>query len=47
MVERAYRELEVCIDSRTTFRTLNLVLARAFTEQVGRALRVRKRATAR
>ncbi|PRY18877.1 tyrosine-type recombinase/integrase [Pseudosporangium ferrugineum] len=38
MVERAYRELEGCGYSRTTLRTLNLVLAKAFEEQVGRTL---------
>jgi hypothetical protein len=42
MVERAYRGLEECGYSRTTLRTLNLVLAKAFTEQVGRTLGVRK-----
>src|SRR3954451_23030888 len=41
MVERAYRELEGCGYSRTTLRTLNLVLARAFVEQVGRTLGAR------
>ena len=38
MVERAYRELEGRGYSRTTLRTLNLVLAKAFAEQVGRTL---------
>src|SRR4051794_23875139 len=42
MVERAYRELEGCGYSRTTLRTLNLVLAKAFVEQVGRTLAARK-----
>ncbi|GIM90070.1 hypothetical protein [Paractinoplanes toevensis] len=42
MVERAYRELEGCGYSRTTLRTLNLVLAKAFAEQVGRTLGARK-----
>jgi hypothetical protein len=42
MVERAYRELEGRGYSRTTLRTLNLVLAKAFVEQVGRTLGVRK-----
>jgi hypothetical protein len=42
MVERAYRKLEGRGYSRTTLRTLNLVLAKAFVEQVGRTLGVRK-----
>jgi len=42
MVERAYRELEGCGYSRTTLRTLNLVLAKAFVEQVGWTLGARK-----
>jgi hypothetical protein len=42
MVERAYRELEGIGYSRTTLRTLNLVLAKAFVEQVGRTLGARK-----
>jgi len=42
MVERAYRELEGCGYSRTTLRTLNLVLAKAFVEQIGRTLGARK-----
>jgi len=42
MVERAYRELEGRGYSRTTLRTLNLVLAKAFVEQVGRTLGARK-----
>ncbi|MBL7261586.1 site-specific integrase [Actinoplanes sp. LDG1-01] len=41
MVERAYRELEGCGYSRTTLRTLNLVLSKAFVEQVGRTLGAR------
>ena len=43
MVERAYRELEGCGYSRTALRTLNLVLAKAFVEQVGRSLGARER----
>jgi integrase len=42
MVERAYRELEGAGNSRTSLRTLNLVLAKAFAEQVGRTLGARK-----
>ena len=42
MVERAYRELEGRGYSRTTLRTLNLVLAKAFVEQVGRTVGARK-----
>ncbi|UQU67570.1 site-specific integrase [Couchioplanes caeruleus] len=42
MVERAYRELEKCGYSRSTLRTLNMVLAKAFLEQTGRNLGVRK-----
>ena len=42
MVERVYRELEGCGYSRTTLRTLNLVLAKTFVEQVGRTLGARK-----
>jgi hypothetical protein len=38
MVERAYRHLEAAGYSRTTLRTLNLVLARAFGEQTGRTV---------
>lgn len=38
MVERAYRELEIAGYSRTTLRTLHLVLAKAFEEQVDRTL---------
>ena len=42
MIERAYRELDVCGYSRTMLRTLNLVLAKAFVEQVGRTLSARR-----
>jgi integrase len=42
MIECAYRELEGRGYSRTTLRTLNLVLAKAFVEQVGRTLGARK-----
>jgi integrase len=42
MLERAYRELEGCGYSRTSLRTLNLVLATAFLEQVGRTLGARR-----
>jgi integrase len=42
MVERAYRDLEAAGYSRTTLRTLNLVLMKAFVEQTGRDLHVRK-----
>lgn len=42
MVERVYRQLEAAGFSRTTLRTLNLVLAKAFGEQIGRALGVHK-----
>ena len=42
MVERAYRDLETAGYSRTTLRTLNLVLAKAFDEQTGRRLGARK-----
>jgi integrase len=42
MVERAYRELEGCGYSRSTLRTLHLVLAKAFVEQTGRTLGARK-----
>ncbi|MFC7535356.1 tyrosine-type recombinase/integrase [Actinoplanes sp. GCM10030250] len=42
MVERAYRELEAAGYSRTTLRTLDLVLAKAFEEQLGRTLGARK-----
>jgi integrase len=36
--ERAYRDLEAAGYSRTTLRTLNLVLSKAFGEQTGRTL---------
>jgi integrase len=42
IVERAYRALEAAGYSRTTLRTLNLVLAKAFDEQTGRRLNARK-----
>jgi integrase len=42
MTERAYRDLEAAGYSRTTLRTLNLVLAKAFGEQTGRTLGARK-----
>jgi integrase len=42
MAERAYQQLEVAGYSRTTLRTLNLVLAKAFGEQTGRALGAHK-----
>jgi len=42
MVEHAYRELEECGYSRTTLRTLKLLLAKAFVEQTGRTLGTRK-----
>lgn len=42
MVEYAYRELEAAGYSRTTLRTLDLVLAKMFVEQVGRTLGARK-----
>jgi integrase len=42
MVERAYRDLETAGYSRTTLRTLNLVLAKALDEQTGRRLGARK-----
>jgi membrane-bound lytic murein transglycosylase MltF len=35
MVERAYGDLEASGYSRTTIRTLDLVLAKAFAEQLG------------
>jgi hypothetical protein len=38
MVERSYQQLEAAGYSRTTLRTLNLVLAKAFGEQTGRTL---------
>ncbi len=42
MVERVYRDLEVAGYSRTTLRTLDLVLAKAFGEQTGRTLGARR-----
>lgn len=42
MIERAYRELEAAGYSRTTLRTLDMVLAKAFGEQTGRTLSARK-----
>jgi hypothetical protein len=42
MTERAYQQLEALGYSRTTLRTLNLVLAKAFGEQTGRTLGARK-----
>jgi hypothetical protein len=36
MVEHAYRELEAVGYSRSTLRTLHLILSKAFREQVGR-----------
>jgi hypothetical protein len=42
MVERAYRDLETAGYSRTTVRTLHLVLTKAFEEQVGRRLGAHK-----
>jgi hypothetical protein len=42
IVERAYRDLEPAGYSRTTLRTLNLVLVKAFDEQAGRSPGVRK-----
>jgi integrase len=41
-VEDAYRQLEAAGYSRTTLRTLDLVLAKAFVEQTGRTLGVRR-----
>jgi integrase len=38
MTERAYRDLEAAGYSRTTLRTLDLVLGKAFGEQTGRTL---------
>ncbi|MEU0563162.1 site-specific integrase [Dactylosporangium sp. NPDC006015] len=38
MVERAYQQLEAAGYSRTTLRTLHLVLGKAFSEQTGRSL---------
>jgi integrase len=42
MVERAYRELEASGYCRTTVRTLDLVLVKAFEEQTGRTLGAHK-----
>ncbi|GAA0928063.1 tyrosine-type recombinase/integrase [Virgisporangium aurantiacum] len=42
MVERAYLQLETAGYSRTTLRTVNLVLAKAFGEQTGRTLGAHK-----
>jgi integrase len=42
MVERAYRELEATGYARSTLRTLDLVLAKAFGEQTGRSIGARK-----
>jgi hypothetical protein len=42
MVERAYRELEAVGYSRSTLRTLHLILDKAFREQVGRSLGAHK-----
>ncbi|MFC7479137.1 hypothetical protein ACFQX7_02280 [Luedemannella flava] len=42
MIERAYRDLETAGYFRTTLRTLDLVLAKAFGEQTGRTLGARK-----
>jgi integrase len=42
MVECAYQQLETAGYSRTTLRTLNLVLAKAFGEQTGRTLGAHK-----
>jgi integrase len=42
MVERAYRDLETAGYSRSTLRTLHLILAKAFKEQIGRSLGVHK-----
>ena len=38
MTERAYQQLEAAGYSRTTLRTLNLVLSKALGEQTGRSL---------
>jgi hypothetical protein len=38
MVERTYQQLETAGYSRTTLRTLHLVLSKAFGEQTGRTL---------
>jgi integrase len=42
MVERAYREREAAGYSRTTLRTLHIIVAKAFEEQIGRTLGARK-----
>jgi integrase len=42
MTERAYQQLEAAGYSRTTLRTLSLVLAQAFGEQTGRTLGAHK-----
>jgi integrase len=42
MAEGAYRQLEAAGYSRTTLRTLDLVLAKAFVEQTGRTLGVHR-----
>lgn len=42
MVERAYCDLEASGYSRTTLRTLHIVLAKAFEEQIGRTLGARR-----
>ncbi|MFC7535554.1 tyrosine-type recombinase/integrase [Actinoplanes sp. GCM10030250] len=42
MVENAYRDLEAAGYSRTSLRTLDLVLSKAFEEQLGRRLGTRK-----
>ena len=42
MTEHAYRDLEAAGYSRSTLRTLDLVLAKAFGEQTGRTLGARK-----
>jgi hypothetical protein len=42
MAERAYRDLEAAGYSRSTLRTLDLVLAKAFAAQTGRALGAHK-----
>ena len=42
MIERAYRDLEAAGYSRTTLRTLHIIVAKAFEEQIGRTLGARK-----
>lgn len=42
MIERAYRDLELAGYSRSTLRTLDLVLGNAFGEQTGRTVGARK-----